>query len=205
MAINSKVDLCNMAISRLGNFGTISNIDTPESAAEITCALWYDISRETFLKMTMPNFSLARKTLALVVETPPFPFAFSYKYPSDCLKVQGRGAIEDTTNDFTVEGDRIYTDVVWEDGFPLRYIKDIKDVTSMSPEFKVGFSWFLAGEIALDITQDVSKAKMIEAAMPQKMATLSGLNAQENKPIRISRSRFKGARRTGNPTTQRKR
>ena len=29
MPITSKVDICNMAISHLGNYGTVSNIDTP--------------------------------------------------------------------------------------------------------------------------------------------------------------------------------
>ena len=205
MAINSKVEICNLALSHLGNFSTISDIDIPETEAEIVFALWYDISRQTFLKMTMPNFCLARKNLALVVETPPQPFSFSYAYPADCLKVLGRGPIEDKTNDYTVEGRRIYTNVTWEDGFPLRYVKDITDVTIMSPEFKVGFSWFLAGHTAMDITQDLGKVKTIEALLPEKMSSLSGLNAQENQPIRISRSKFKQARVSGFPTNQRKR
>ena len=205
MAITSKVELCNLAISHLGNFGTISNIDTPQSDKEIAFALWYDISRQTFLKMTMPNFALARKSLALVVETPPPPFSFSYAYPADCLKVLGIGNIEDKLNNYTVEGDRIYTNVEYEDGLPIRYIKDITDVTAMSPEFKVGFSWFLASNTAMDITQDVNKVKTIEALLPEKMSTLSGLNAQENMPIRISRSKFKQARVSGFPSNERKR
>lgn len=205
MAINSKVELCNLAISHLGNFGTISDIDAPDSDKEVTFSLWYDISRQTFLKMTMPNFCLARKNLALVVETPPAPFSFSYAYPSDCLKILGIGNIEDKKNNYTVEGNRIYTNVEYEDGLPIRYIKDITDVTSFSPEFKVGFSWFLAGNVAMDITQDVNKVKMIEAVLPEKMSTLSGLNAQENMPIRISRSKFKEARVSGFPCNERKR
>ena len=205
MAINSKVELCNLSISHLGNFGTISNIDTPKSDKEITFALWYDISRQTFLKMTMPNFALARKSLALVSETPPPPFSFSYAYPSDCLKVLGIGSIEDKLNNYTVEGRRIYTNVEYPDGLPIRYIKDVTDVTAMSPEFKLGFSWFLAGNTAMDITQDAGIVKMIEALMPEKMSTLSGLNAQENMPIRISRSKFLQARVSGFPTNQRKR
>ncbi len=205
MAINSKVELCNLAISHLGNFGTISNIDTRQSDKEITFSLWYDISRQTFLKMTMPNFALARKNLALVVETPPEPFSFSYAYPADCLKVLGIGSIENKKNNYTVEGNRIYTNVEYVDGLPIRYIKDIIDVTAMSPEFKVGLSWFLAGSTAMDITQDVNKVRTIEALLPEKMSTLSGLNAQENMPIRISRSKFKQARVSGFPINERKR
>lgn len=205
MAITSKVELCNMALSHLGNYGTVEDIDTPTSEKEIVFALWYDISRETFLKMTMPNFALARKRVAQVVETPPYPFGYSYEYPDDCLKVLGIGKIEDKVNDYTVENNRIYTDVLYSDGLPLRYIKSVSDVSAMSSDFKVAFSWFLASHVVMDITQDSGKATMIERMLPEKMSTMSGLNAQENKPIRISRSRFKSARHTGFPTEYNKR
>jgi len=205
MSITSKVDLCNMAIGRLGNYGTVSNIDIPSNDKEIICALWYDISRQSFIKMTMPNFAIARKLVSQVVETPPYPFAYSYEYPSDCLKVLGIGAVEDKRNDYTIENNRIYTDVLYEDGLPLRYIKDFTDVSLMSPEFKIGFSWYLAGNIALEVTQDLDKVQLIEKILPEKLSTLSGLNAQENMPIRISRSKFKAARRNGNPASENKR
>jgi len=205
MAINSKIELCNLAISRLGNYGTISNIDAPKSEKEATFALCYDIARQTFLKMTMPNFSLARKSLALIVETPPEPFSYSYEYPNDCLKILGIGNIEDKANNYTIEGNRIYTNVVHSSGLPIRYIKDIENVTLMSPEFKTGFSWYLAGEVAMDITQDTGKVKIIQQLLPEKMSTLSGLNAQENMPIRISRSKFRAARTSGFPSSEKKR
>ena len=89
----------------------------------------------------MPNFAIARKRVARIVETPPYPFGYSYEYPSDCLKVLGIGAVEDKRNNYTVENNRIYTDVLYEDGLPLRYIKDFTDVSLMSPEFKIGFSY----------------------------------------------------------------
>lgn len=205
MSITSKVDLCNMAIGRLGNYGTISDIDTGVDDKEIICALWYDISRQAFLKMTMPNFAIAYKRVAQVVETPPYPFTYSYEYPSDCLKVLGIGAIEDKRNNYTVNSNRILTDVLYSDGLPLRYIKDITDVSLMSPEFKIGFSWYLAGNIALEVTQDLNKVQLIEKLLPEKLSTLSGLNAQENTPIRISHSKFKAARRNGWPSSENKR
>lgn len=206
MTITSKNELCNLAVGRLGNYGTINDIDQPKTDKEIVCALWYDISRQAFLKMAMPNFAIARKRVSQVSGiTVPYPFAYAYEYPSDCLKVLGIGAVEDKKNDYTVEGNRIYTDVLYEDGLPLRYIKDITDVTAMSPEFKIGFSWYMAGNIALEITQDLNKVKLIEQLLPQKLSELSGLNAQENRPIRISNSRFKQARISGRATDDNKR
>lgn len=205
MSINSKVDLCNLALGHLGNYGTISDIDLPNTDKEIVFALWYDVARQTFLKMTMPNFAMARRSVSRVVETPPYPFAYSYEYPSDCLKVLGIGSVEDKENNYTVENNRIYTDVLYEDGLPLRFIKDIADVSKMSPEFKVGFSWYLASVTALEVTQDLDKVKLIESILPEKMSSLSGLNAQENRPIRISNSRFKESRYSGFPRLRDKR
>lgn len=205
MGITSKVDLCNMAIGRLGNYGTVSDIDTPENDKEIVCALWYDISRQAFLKMSMPNFAIARKRVAQVVETPPYPFTYSYEYPSDALKILGIGSVEDKRNNYTVEANRIYTNELYTSGMPIRYIKDITDVTAMSSEFKMAFSWYLAGNIALEVTQDLSKVNQIEQVLPSKISELSGLNAQENMPIRISNSRFKQSRYGGFPRTDEKR
>jgi hypothetical protein len=205
MSISSDVEICNMTLSHLGNYGTVENIETPTTDFEIVFSLWYTTALETFLKMTMPNFSLARKSVAVVDETVPSPFTYAFEYPDDCLKVLGIGNIEDKLNDYTVEADRIYTNIEYADGMPIRYIKKITDVTAMSPEFIIGFSWFLASLVVLPITQDLSKMQLIEKLLPSKMSALSGLNAQENRPIRISRSRFRQSRVTGLPDDQNKR
>jgi hypothetical protein len=194
MAINSKNDICNMALSHLGNYGTVNDIDTPTNDKETTFALWYDITRQATIKLLMPNFALARKTVAKIVTTPAFGFKIVYEYPNDCLKLLGIGDINEKDYNYAVEGNRIYTDYEWPDGLPVRYLKDIKDVNTMSPEFKVEFSFELAANVALPITQDPQKAALIIKQLPEKRASLSGLNAQENKPIRVSRSQFKQAR-----------
>jgi len=201
MAINSDADLCNMALGHLGNYGTISNIQTPTNDKEITFALWYDISRQTFLKMTMPNFALARKIVSRKIMAAPFGadlgYQYAYEYPNDCLKVLGIGEVMDKENNYAIEGRCIWTDELYETGLPVRYIKDITDVTIMSPEFKMAFSVFLASNAAMDITQDATKASAMLKMLPEKLASLSALNAQENMPIRISHSRFKEARFNG--------
>lgn len=201
MTVNSKVDICNMALGHLGNYGTISNIDTPTNDKETTFALWYDICRQNFLKTVMPNFCLARKIVAQVVAAAPFGselgYQYAYEYPSDCLKLLGVGELREKENNYSVEGNLIWTSEEYTTGLPIRYIKDVTDVTKFSPEFKMGLSLFLAQNVALDITQDVNKANSLLKMIPEKMAIISGLNAQENPPIRISRSRFHEARATG--------
>lgn len=201
MAINSKSDICNMALGHLGNYGTVDDIDTPTNDKETTFSLWYDISRQTFLKMTMPNFALARRVVARKVVAPPFGadlgYQYAYEYPNDCLKVLGIGEVMEKENNYAIEGRYIWTDELYESGLPIRYIKDFTDVTLMSPEFKMAFSVFLASNVAMDITQDATKANTMMKMLPDKMASLTALNAQENMPIRISHSRFKEARWNG--------
>ena len=208
MSVNSENDLCNMALSHLGNFGTVSDIRQPSNDKEVTFALWYDISRQTFLKMTMPNFALKRRRVARVSEIPPFGddlgYQYAYEYPSDCLKALGLGEVALKEDNHAVEGGLIWTVAEYDDGAPLRFIKDVTDVSKMSPEFKVGFSMFLAMNVAMEVTQDTVKARELLMMLPDRISLISGLNAQENRPIRISHSRYREARISGFASTPNK-
>lgn len=200
MTINSKVSVCNMALSQLGNYGTISDIDVPTNDKERTFALWYDISREFVLKLLMPNFALKRAITSKLSEVPAFGYSFYYEYPNDALKIQGIGNAQDKKNDYAVEGNKILHNTDYSDGMPIRYVVDVTDINSWSPEAKLMLSQYLAAYTCLAITQDAAKAKKLEDALPAKMSTASGLNAQENMPVRVSNSRFKAARVMGNNT-----
>lgn len=193
--ITSKTGVCNLALGHLGNYGTVSNIDTPTNDKERTFALWYDITRQKLLKSVMPNFALGRKLVSELVVTIPFGYAHAFEYPTDCLKVLGLGEVADRyLYEYSVEGRAIFTDDEWEDGLQLRYVKDITDVNTMSPEFKMLFSLELAYNTAIAITQSAEKKMAIAKLLPGEKSEASGLNAQENKPIRVSYSKFKAAR-----------
>lgn len=200
MAVNSKVDIGNMALSLLGNYGIINNIDTPKTDKERVLALWYDICRQFVLKLLMPNFALDRAIVAQLEETPQFGFAYYYEYPNNCLKLLGVGNVEDKENNYNVEGGKIAHDTDYSSGMPIRYVKDIEDINAWSPEAKLLFAQYLAAYTALPITQDVAKASKLKQELPAEISSASGLNAQENMPVRISNSRFKQARYNGVPT-----
>lgn len=199
MAVNTKVDICNMTLALLGNLGSVNNIDTPETDVEKVFALWYDVTRRTTLKLLMPNFCLARKIVSKINITPVSGFPIAYEYPNDCLKVQGLNDIDQKDFEYTIEskpggGNAIYVPEEYEDGLPVRYVKDITDVNSMSDEFKVELAFELAPLVALPVTQDPTKAALALKQLPEKKVALSGINAQENPPIRVTRSRFRAAR-----------
>lgn len=178
-----------------GNLGSISDIDTPRNTKETTFALWYDVTRQKLLKLAMPNFALGRKTVAALVAAPPFGYERAFEYPADCLKVLGLGEVEDKDRyPYAVEGRVIYTNDNWDDGLALRFIKDYSDVGTMSPEFKIQLAIELAANVCLALTKDKAMQAKIQQMLPGALAEASALNAQENRPIRISTSRFRTAR-----------
>lgn len=199
MAVNSKVDICNLALGTLGNYGSVNDIESPVSDLDRKFARWYDICRESCLKIAIPNFAMKRRNLAKLVKTPPFGFTNIYAYPSDVLKVLGIGNIKDRKIDSTIEDNEIYTNEDYPDGLPIRYISNEKDVASFSSEFKLLLAEYLAAYTCSEITQDTARAEALKNALPAKIGSASAQNAQENMPIRISRSRFKMARFVYNP------
>lgn len=183
------------------------DIDTPTTDIESIFALWYDVLREATLKLMMPNFALARKTVSKLNNYVPKwadDWGYAYEYPNDCLKILGIGNLDckDGEN-YSVEGNQLLTDFLYEDGMPLRYIKKITDVNAMTSDFIIELSFELAPMVALPITQDLQKASALVAGLPARRAALAGMSAQENKPIRKSVSRFRQARQfwvSDNPT-----
>lgn len=203
-AFNSKVQICNLAAGAQGLKNSINNIDTPTSDKEIVFAQWYDITRQHVLKFLMPNFALQRVILA-ALPTVPAAYAMEYRYayqiPSNCLKVLGLGPIDSEETKPTVEGGIIFTNVCYNsgNGVPMRFIADITDVTQFSPDFIMTFASILGKLTAMVNTQDpAKKASLLKDAM-QEWTNSTAQNAQENKPVRMSRSRFRDARRTNNP------
>src|SRR5437868_3345326 len=85
--MSSEVEICNMALSHLGDSATVASIDPPEGSSQAEhCQRWYPIARNALLEMHDWGFATTRALLAEVVSQ--FPqWRHSYARPSDCLKV----------------------------------------------------------------------------------------------------------------------
>lgn len=202
----SKNQICNLALSRLGNNRTVSDIDTPTTDIETVFALHYDITRQHLLKKMLPNFALRRRRVAQEGENPDTEgYGFYYEYPVDCLKVLGIGEISDRANDYVIEADangslKIWTDDNADDGLLIRYVHDETVVSNFTTDFINVFSYELAGAVGMNVTQNPESVNAMRQMAVMQMNVSSGLNAQENRPVRVSQSRFKQSRYTD--TTQ---
>ena len=193
-----------MALSILGDYGSVENIDTPTSSNEKVFAVWYDNCRKALLRNTMPNFALKRKRVSKDATAPVFGYENAYECPHDCVKLLGIDQIDYKKNNYAVEGDYIITDEDYDDGLPIRYIANITDVTKFSDDWAELLSWYLASKVCLAITEDNQRKSYLEGMLPIKMSTVGSVNSQENPPMRVSYSRFRNARYNDEPTSVRK-
>ena len=203
--MNVKTEICNLALSRLGTYTNVNDIDAPQTASERVFAKWYELDRAHVLKVLAPNFALSRTIASKSTTAPEFGYAYAYEKPIDCLRVLGIGEIQEKENNYSVEGDYILSDEDYADGIPIRYIKDINDVAKFTSEFISLLSWQLAYDACVEITKDYDKLTFIEKIMPSKLSNASSLSGLENRPTRISNSKFKKSRYTFNPTNDNKR
>lgn len=190
-----KTQIANLALACLGNKGSIENIDNPTKQVEIVCHKWWDVSRKTALRYMMPSFARKREKWAQDLS---YQCAFGYKkaylVKSDCVKILGIGTIEQKCNDYAVEDNHILTNDMYEDGLPVRYVADVKETNKYTPDFSELFAWILARNMATELEYSTEQFQLIEKILPEKIMEYCAVDAQENKPIRVSHSRLQIAR-----------
>ena len=83
----SEIDICNLALSHLGDSATIACIDPPEGSAQAEhCARFYPIARDSLLELHDWNFATRRSTLSLLSSTVS-PWEYVYAKPSLLKKI----------------------------------------------------------------------------------------------------------------------
>lgn len=168
----SAVQICNMALARIGVSATMSSLTESSNEARM-CSLFYEHCRDQALQ-TFP-WKFARATVALQdIGTPPPGWAYRYRYPNDCLKALrlvyedgnilnistslygttttinakiGYDVVEDTAN----AGRAL---VANESGLYLEYTKRVEDPTVFDPMFTSALAWLVASEIATPLSAD---------------------------------------------------
>lgn len=184
----SEVDICNLALSHLGDEATVASIDPPEGSPQAGyCARFYPTARDALLEMHAWGFALRRVQLALL-SNKWSSWQFAYARPSDTLKllaVMPPGMPDDFdtlpvgalssihgAQPYSAEVDAGGRSVIYTDQADavLRYTALVKDTTKFSPLFVMALSWHLASLLAGPILKgDVGAAegKRCAAVMQQ--------------------------------------
>jgi hypothetical protein len=197
MSITSETEICRLAVSLLGNFEDVTDIETAETKLEKRCLLWYDISRQNALKSAMPNFALRRRRVTKMNTTPAFGYAYEYEYPEDCLKLLGIDEISLRQDNYNVESNGARTVIQTDEdvnGLPIRFIGDETNVLLFSPDFKLLLAYTIAYNTSMAITADINKMQLIEQGLGKQMIRIAAMMSQENRPVKISNSKARAAR-----------
>ena len=150
----SKTELCNMTISNLGIGKEIADIVSDKSEEAAACRRYYDAAMQAVIQEHDWSFASATATLALVESNPTTEWAYSYRYPSNCLKVRRifSGMRLDTKSSqipFKLGRDATGVLIYTDDASPeIEYTYNETDTNRLSGQLQIAFSFKLAALIA---------------------------------------------------------
>lgn len=171
----SEVDICNLALSNIGDTATVSSINPPEGSAQAEhCARFYPIARDSLLEMHTWGFCTKRDSLALLTTTIE-QWKYVYQVPTGALgllAILAPDAPDDYSQNFPIAytqtgivntGQGLYTpqpfatetltdgtQVIYtnQEDATLRYTISVTDPTAFSPLFIEALSHYLASKLA---------------------------------------------------------
>lgn len=187
----SEVDICNLALSYLGDEATVSSINPPEASMQAEhCQRFYPIARNAVLELHPFGFATRRAALVQVAGDPPTSWAYQYALPNKCLRAltvlpadytddEDGGEFEQET---LSNGTRvIYTDV--EDA-TLRFVYEETTTTKYSMLVVNAIARLLASYLAGPLIKGDTGVKVGQAHLKQfmgvdlPMATAADSNAR---------------------------
>jgi len=208
----SEVEICNIALSHLGDSATVSSIDPPEGSAQAEhCKTFYPIARDALLELYDWKFASRRSTMAAIA-THTTAWDYVYAPPADMLKA--RDLIPDDTTDDNIisyvstsayatevyrrtsevvvpydmetlsNGDEvIMTDLL--DAI-VRYTVRITDSTKFTPLFVLSLSHYLASLLAGPIIKGEPGAQQAKQSEAMAIAMVETAFASDKSQERLN-------------------
>ena len=146
----SKTTIANMALSHLGVGHEIANVETEQSEEAAAIRTFYDTARD-FMQSDFPWPFLTRAgSLALVEENPTDEWDYSYRYPSDALKIHRIFSSLRNDNRQSRVPHKIYSDsngkliYVDTENAIMEYSIKVTEEDRWPADFTLAFSYLLA-------------------------------------------------------------
>jgi hypothetical protein len=170
----SEIGICNRALIKLGE-KTILSLDDDKKAARI-CKSLYEPTRDYVLRTHPWNFAIKRVELARNATDPVYDYAYSYKLPSDCLRVLLPNR---ETWPYGIEGRNMVSD--YPDGL-IKYIARITDPNTFDDSFREALACKIAAEGAVALTDNDPRHKAMVQLYGLAIADAKSTNAMEAGP-----------------------
>jgi hypothetical protein len=174
--MSSVVEICNSALSPLGNY-TIGSLadDTKQSKL---CNLKYEPVRDAVFRAFPWNCLQVRTSLARDTATPTSEYEYFYQLPTNpaCLRVLRIIEAEDYDYDWKVEGRKIAIDA---ESCNIVYVAKITDPNQYDSLLKEAISARLGAEIAYALTGSASLLKSMWELYQMKVREARSVDSQE--------------------------
>ena len=188
--MTSVVQICNMALARIGTGRIDSLTEASEEARQ--CSTFYEPVRDRLLARVPWRFALKREALAPLSVTAPVEWTYTYAWPSDCIQARyieptgptpssagliwpdqwywnqvdpGGSVVTELpamrTPSFERRGDTIVTH---QPEAVLIYTYRVTDPNQFDPLFVEALSYALAAELAVPIRDDKAGRREMERA-----------------------------------------
>ena len=181
----SEVDICNLALARLGDNATVASIAPPEGSAQAEhCARFYPVARDSLLEMHAWKFATRRVLLAQLT-TDTWNWSFAYAEPTGVLKLlavlPASASSDADTQEYEAETDGNGARIILTDqeGASLRYVAHVTDTTVFSPLFVDALAWLLASYLAGPVLKGDAGAAMAKACLQSFMLALSNAKVSD--------------------------
>ncbi len=191
--VSTEVELCNQALSHLGE-SRITDLTEANERARLCNAL-YDGTRDELLAMFEWPFAIERVALASVSETNLTHYEYRYALPNDFLLLLD--ALDDENYnvialaDYRIEGNRLLCDY---SPLYIRYIKRITIPGLMPEAFVLALSLALAAKLAPRLSQNFN------LAMQMSTASANALLRAKSELMMAAKPRQRGRDITGRRT-----
>lgn len=176
--MSSIVEICNLALSRLGTRASIASIDEASVEARL-CKAAYVNCRDTLLRDFDWGFARRIETLALRAEAPPAGWSYVYSLPNRCARFRSLWlgpqavsrpadwALGNITDSGGNDAVAVFANTEAAAGL---YTRVVDNVDLFSASFVQALSWRLAEMIALPITNKDAIAQVVARGAQVKVA-----------------------------------
>lgn len=186
----SKISICNIALTMLGQSRSILSLDEDSKAARTFSALW-DSTLEEVLRGHPWNFATKRIVCPALLTAPAFGYDFTYQLPSDCVRVLLVGEGDSDTVDYEIEGRTIVTD---EAPCKLKYTARVTDTGLFDSIFTVILAARLAFYAAYAITAQPGASGAMQNIYKDAMSGGTAVDGQEASPKQVQANTWVRAR-----------
>jgi len=174
--MTSKVQICNMALSRLGA-NTITSLTDSTSEAKLCNTLFNDLADRVMMQGSWTS-TIKRASLARTTNTPAFEYSYEYQLPVDpkCLKVLEVSEYAPGSIEYRIEGDKLLSD---NSTMKIRYIAQLTDSEDWDTMLTEAFEILLASYLAVPVMGDRKIARDLKEEYHQLVSLNLAIDGQQ--------------------------